>query len=175
MKTTKILPLLASFLLVGCSNSSQPASSQTGFVPPEPSSSSAVSSKMTSIDPGKMYLEINLSSKPENFGIKVGNEVITETKTIALSSDMEFTVQGTLNNVCFYRAIETVNPIVWSAGKTENVDEEVASNMLGRYLTRIAATQSGARVYFCITDTVGGWNKTIPGVDWVITNYSYSL
>ena len=177
MKTARILPLLAAMLLVGCSGTTPTPASQ-GPISQEPESVESapkVVSKMTSIDLGKMYLEINLSKKSNDFKIKVGGQEITNTTTITMSSTMEFTVEGTLNNVCFYRAIETPEPIAWSAGRAENVDEEAANNFLARYLKKIVSTQSGARVYFCITDTVGGWNKTMPGVDWVINAYAPSF
>lgn len=182
MKLTKILPLSAALLLMACSSTPAAASSAPAPAassnPPEVSSaetSQKATSKMTSIGLGKLYIDINLSTMPDDFKIKVGDQEITSSTTITMSSTMEFTVEGSLNNVCFYRAVETAEPIVWSAGKSENVDEEVASNMLARYLTKIAAKLSTARAYFCITDTVGGWSKTVAGVDWVITTYAPSF
>ena len=177
MKKFNLLPLAATMLLMSCSggstgftSQSQPASSQ----PEESSLSSKAESKMTSIDLGKMYLDINFANKPEGFAIKVGGQTITETTTIALSSTMEFTVEGELNNVCFYRAIETATP-TWSVFTAENVDEEVAANTLARYLKSAAKNFSDARVYFCITDTVGNWSKTVPGVDWIISTYGLTF
>ena len=174
MKKFSLLPLAATMLLMSCSGGNtsstirpQPASSQ----PEESSVSSKAESKMTSIDLGKMYLDINFANKPEGFKIKVGDQTITETTTISMNSSMTFTVEGKLNNVCFYRAVET-STLAWSAGKSEHVDEEAANDMLGRYLTRVASRLSDARVYFCITDTVGGWSKSIAGVDWVMTNFA---
>ena len=174
MKKFNLLPLAATMLLMSCSGGSTGFTSQpqrSSSQPQESSISSKAESKMTSIDLGKMYLDINFASKPEGFKIKVGDQTITETTTISMNSSMTFTVEGKLNNVCFYRAVETSTP-TWSAGKSEHVDEEAANNMLGRYLTRVANKLSDARVYFCITDTEGGWSKSIAGVDWIITNYS---
>ena len=174
MKKFNLLPLAATMLLMSCSGGSTGFTSQpqrSSSQPQESSISSKAESKMTSIDLGKMYLDINFANKPEGFKIKVGDQTITETTTISMNSSMTFTVEGKLNNVCFYRAVETSTP-TWSAGKSEHVDEEAANNMLGRYLTRVANKLSDARVYFCITDTEGGWSKSIPGVDWIITNYS---
>ena len=176
MKKFNLLPLAATMLLMSCSggNTGFTSQPQPSSQPGESSLSSKAESKMTSIDLGKMYLDINFANKPEGFAIKVGDQTITETTTIALSSTMKFTVEGKLNNVCFYRAIETATP-TWSAGKSENVDEEVAADRLGRYLDAVAKRFSDARVYFCITDTVGNWSKTVPGVDWIITSYSPSF
>lgn len=169
----KFAPLCASLLLLAaCSTGGQTtttAAPQSTSKDPE-TTSTAPAVLMTTIDPGKLYIDIALQNKPENFGIKFGNEVITETKTIDLPAEgTEFQITGLLNNVCFYRAHETEGGIT-SAGVSENIDEEAANDIIARQLKGVTKLRT-FRNYVCITDTVKGWSKTVPGVDTIINKY----
>lgn len=169
MKFKKIVPLCASLLMLaacstGGSSSAQPSSEAA---PSEPSSI-VQTVKLTTIDPGKMYIDINFENKPEDFAIKVGSEVITETKTITPTAESVFTVEGALNNISIYYAVEY--GAATNAGIIENVDEEVALTKVKGVLERLAKLNSETRIYVVITDKVGGWSKTVPGVNDIITS-----
>lgn len=174
MKFKQLAPLCASLLLLAACSTSGGASSSVAPAPAtssvEPATSSQAKTYMTTIDPGKFYIDINFTNKPENFGIKFGNQVISETTTIDLpAADTQFQVTGALNNVCFYRAYENDGAV--NAGISENVDEEAANDILARLLNRITKLSRESRNYICITDTVGGYSKTVPGVETIIQKF----
>jgi hypothetical protein len=169
MKFKRIVPLCASLLMLaacstGGSSSAQPSSEAA---PSEPSSI-VQTVKLTTIDPGKMYIDINFENKPEDFAIKVGSEVITETKTITPTAESVFTVEGALNNISIYYAVEYRSAT--NAGILENVDEEAALTKAKGVLERLAKLNSETRIYVVITDKVGGWSKPVPGVNDIITS-----
>ena len=179
MKLRKIIPLFASLLLLtACSvesnTPSKPSGGEGGQGGPSEPAQPETKTYMTTIGEGKLYIDINLSTPIEGFAIKYGDQTVTETKTIDMpAANTEFTVTGTLNNICFYRAVEDTGVI--NGGVSENVDEEVANNMLAKQLQGLTKLAKTAKCYICITDTVGGWSKTIPGVDTIITKYKPSL
>jgi hypothetical protein len=169
MKLTKIIPLCCSILLLGSCNNETPTSS--GAPAETTTTPEKKECKLTSIDPGKIYIDINLSNPPEGFKIKYADKEITASTLIEVPADTKFTIEGTLDNVNFYRIQEVDETASSTVGVSEHVDETVASEKLGVYLEMIAKTAEGKRNYFCVTDTDQGWSKTIPGVNAIITSW----
>ena len=168
MKLTKIIPLCCSILLLGgCSNnntSTTPSTSTTA-------TSEQKSAKLTSIDPGKIYIDINFATLPAGFAIKYADQTITSTTTIEVPANTTFTVEGELNNISFYYIQEDNSTFSTTFGVKENVDEEVAKERVKTSLESIAKKAEGKRNYFCVTDTVKGWSKTVPGVNEILSSY----
>lgn len=171
MKKAKIIPLLASMLLLGACNEGGSTSTQPSTTTTSTSTIPTKIVKLTSIDPGKIYIDINFTTLPEGFAIKYADQTITSTTTISVPKDTTFTVEGSLNNICLYRIQEKDSDGTSTVGLGEHIDEEVASTITKKYLDLIAKNVEGIRAYVCITDTVDGYSKTVPGVSDIITSY----
>ncbi len=171
MKKAKIIPLLASMLLLGACNEGSSTSTQPSTTTTSTSTIPTRVVKLTSIEPGKIYIDINFATLPEGFAIKYADQTITATTTISVSKDTTFIVEGFLNNICLYRIQEKDSDGTSTVGLGEHIDEEAAKDIAKKYLDLVAKNSEGFRSYICITDTVDGYSKSVPGVSDIITSY----
>lgn len=172
MKIKTIIPLVASMLLLAaCNNSEGSTSTQPSTTTTSTSTIPTRIVKLTSIEPGKIYIDINFATLPEGFAIKYADQTITSTTTITVPKDTTFTVEGALNNICLYRIQENDSDGTSAVGLGEHIDEEAAKDIAKKYLDLVAKNSEGFRSYICITDTVDGYSKSVPGVSDIITSY----
>ncbi len=169
MKKT-ILPALAALTLLascGAGNASEPtiASSEPTVASSKEAESTPtiLQRALTSLADGELYFDINLSSIPQGVSFSVGGAAVTESKKITMKQGMEFSFAGDFGkDIYIYHIIDGSSSVASGGGK-QTPDKWLAYS--NRIFGRFAETFYGDRVYFCITDTKGGWSKTFAGVD----------
>lgn len=162
----KFFPLVASLLLLAsCSesnviNSSDSSISQTS----EQTSVSISKNVLTFLEDGELYIDLNLTSIPEGFSIKINDKTLTATGKVTMTKDFTSQVNGTLEApIYIYRIEDTGGVLGQGGGKVSDTANPV--EMISAYLTRYAKRLYESRIYLCITDKEKGWDKTLAGVD----------
>ena len=178
MKKALLLLALPFLFLTACdggnnSNSgttpkTDPSPSQTDPEPATPSTPTVTTTYMTTINPGSIYFDFNLTTPIEGLKIKVDGTEITQSGLQTIKKNKTYEVEGTPSQKFnYYAALE------WNSGTGAStntnvmtgVDASKFQEMVGKYLNKYAAFEGDYRIYVCITDVTNGWSKTIPGVD----------
>ena len=170
----KILPLLASIMLLSACGAGGTSTSGSASSSSEPTSSSSSSKNehfLTFLNDGELYIDFNFDNAPEGLSIKIGDTTLTAPGKVTMSKDFTYQVSGTFaNSINIYSVIDANGSK--GVGKGEGIDSEIAKERIERYLGNYSSKQYGYRIYFCLSDKASGWSKTLPGVDEAIRNYS---
>ena len=172
----KFIPLIASLLiLASCGGkgsnadaSSQPAGGESSAAEP---SSAKEEVKLTFLEPGEIYIDLNFESAPTGLSVKIGDQTLTSSGKVKMTQDFNYEIEGVFtNSVNVYHIIDTGS--ARSVGASNGLDAEVALERIGQYLSNFASKQYEYRVYFCLSDKDKGWSKDLAGVDEILTAYT---
>lgn len=164
----KIIPLIATMLLMtACGNSQTSTSTSQGGseASQQESSSQQAGPTLSFLQPSEIYVDFNFTTAPEGLSVKIGDTVLTAPGKATMTQGFTYEVKGTFaGKVSIYHAIDAGDGVV-SGGKAENKDAGEVATLASNYLGNFANKQYDKRIYFCLTDQVGGWSKTLAGVN----------
>lgn len=168
----KLLPLLASVLLLtACGNNPSTSSGTSNTSIEPPSVTSEVSHVLTFLNDGEIYIDFNFQNAPEGLAIKVGETTLSASGKATMSQNFTFEVSGTFaNSLNIYYCIDANGSV--GGGKSNGVDAEIVKDRIDRYLTNFSSRQYEYRVYFCLSDQENGWSKTLEGVDGAMRSFA---
>ena len=171
----KMIPLLASMLLLAACTNSPSTPSKTASTQENSETTTVVTSQsqvaLTFLEEGEIYVDFNFDAAPVGLSIKIGDSTLTSSGKAKMTQNFEYAVNGTFDKpMNVYRVVDTDGAV--SAAKSEGYDANGVKTYLERNLANFAEKQYGYRIYLCLSDKASGWSKTLPGVDESIKKYA---
>ena len=172
----KLLPFVASILLLAACGGNNPAPAATTSVEPSVEASTAEASPaakyvLTFLEDSELYVDFNFTNAPKDLSVKVGETTLTASGKAKMAKDFTYEFQGEITEEMYaYTVIDTGDMASGSAAS--KLVGEKATTLITNYLKNFSERTYEYRIYLCLTDKANGWSKTLPGVDETLKAYA---